>query len=288
MNYQKIHDNLVTLCRTNLPKDRLFKRNPQDIRLLNNLPLYVEIHHILPRSLGGTDKEYNLVEVLPEEHIFIHMLRYKIFEQREDMLAIRCMLNGIASHGRFQGDARKALTKHLRMGYAWMRSHVQNFRKKSGWQTEDGRNRISRARKGTMPVKDMKTGQIIGAVSITHPKVLSGEWGHHSKGVPHTEEQIKAQSLANRGQNNGNASGLLDEYFIEKGAEMAKEFGTILSWGKMRQLSESRGFPWIKSFKSRFNRLGLKEYIRLVEQKTGMKYNPNFFKTKEKQNTILC
>ena len=33
-----------------------------------------------------------------------------------------------------------------------------------------------------MPVKDSKSGIIIGSFNKNHPKILSGEWVHHSKG----------------------------------------------------------------------------------------------------------
>lgn len=57
---------------------------------------------------------------------------------------------------------------------------IQSFRKTHGWQTDDGRRRISEARTGTYPVKDASTGRMIGSVHKDHPKVLSGEWVHHS------------------------------------------------------------------------------------------------------------
>jgi len=47
-----------------------------------------------------------------------------------------------------------------------------------------GNKSISKARTGKMPVVDAVTREKIGSVSINHPKVLSGEWVHHSKGLP--------------------------------------------------------------------------------------------------------
>ena len=34
-----------------------------------------------------------------------------------------------------------------------------------------------------MCVKDSVTGEFIGDVSTSHPKVISGEWVHHTKGT---------------------------------------------------------------------------------------------------------
>lgn len=41
---------------------------------LDNLDRYVECHHILPKSLGGTDEENNLVNLSPKEHFIVHQL----------------------------------------------------------------------------------------------------------------------------------------------------------------------------------------------------------------------
>ena len=32
----------------------------------------VEIHHIMPKCLGGTNEEFNLVKLTPEEHYTAH------------------------------------------------------------------------------------------------------------------------------------------------------------------------------------------------------------------------
>ena len=40
----------------------------------------VERHHILPRSMGGTDSSDNIVEVSPRVHYILHLLLYKMTE----------------------------------------------------------------------------------------------------------------------------------------------------------------------------------------------------------------
>lgn len=41
---------------------------------------YVEKHHILPRSLGGTDEDSNLIALTAKEHFFAHLLLSKMFK----------------------------------------------------------------------------------------------------------------------------------------------------------------------------------------------------------------
>lgn len=286
MDYKLIHDRTIAYIRSTPSKDRLRKRNPLDPRLASD-SIYIEIHHIIPRSLGGLDDPTNLVEVLPEEHIFLHMLRYKVYMKREDALAVRFMLNGIGRKAR-SVVTRIALTKQLRMGYAWIRTHAQTIREAEGWQTPDGVRRIAEARRGRMPARDAVTGELVGNVELTHPNVVSGRWVHHSKGRKQSDAERAHQSLRQRGQANGNASGLTEEYLVEKGVEAFREFGIILSWNRMIALANARGFRWIKSLKSRFGGTGQKGYYAAVVARTGAAYDPYVSRMASPKGQPLC
>lgn len=45
----------------------------------NKIDFYVEIHHILPKCLGGTDENDNLVALTYREHIVCHKLLCKLY-----------------------------------------------------------------------------------------------------------------------------------------------------------------------------------------------------------------
>lgn len=61
MNYRKHYDLLIERAKTRkIPKG-----------------LYVEKHHIVPRSEGGTDDQSNLVHLYPREHFLAHWLLYR-------------------------------------------------------------------------------------------------------------------------------------------------------------------------------------------------------------------
>lgn len=61
MNYQKIYDSLI-----NKAKNRI-------------LDCYTEKHHIIPKCLGGSDEECNLVSLTGREHFLAHWLLYRIY-----------------------------------------------------------------------------------------------------------------------------------------------------------------------------------------------------------------
>lgn len=62
MNYERIYSEFIADRRT----------------LESALTGYTERHHILPRSLGGTDCADNLIRLTAEDHIFAHLLLAKV------------------------------------------------------------------------------------------------------------------------------------------------------------------------------------------------------------------
>jgi len=62
MNYFKIYQNLVIKAQSR-----------------NSLSGYVEIHHIIPRSMGGSDIDSNLVKMTAREHFVAHLLLAKMY-----------------------------------------------------------------------------------------------------------------------------------------------------------------------------------------------------------------
>ena len=78
MNYIKLYETFYAYCRETDIIYRMSKRNKNDDRLLlDRADIYTEKHHILPISLGGSNDYSNLVELLPKEHYFTHLIRYK-------------------------------------------------------------------------------------------------------------------------------------------------------------------------------------------------------------------
>lgn len=61
MNYNKIYNQLIIKCKSR-----------------KSLGGYTEQHHIIPKSLGGSDNSENLVVLSAREHFIAHYLLYKI------------------------------------------------------------------------------------------------------------------------------------------------------------------------------------------------------------------
>ena len=248
MNYERIHSLFIDYFKGTNLRERLMKRNPEDPRLKESY-IYSELHHIIPRSFGGDDSPENLVRVLPEEHLFLHFLRFKIFKSFKDLQAVKMMLNGYSNPSSenkkltFNKDSF-VLNKHIRVFYALHKQECQKNRKQKGWHTEEGVKRISDSMKGKVVCKDAITGELTGKHDRNHPKILSGEWVQHSRGmvncidiktkqklfVPkeeyrkHKGEWISCSAYHHspKGEGNVNYSGVTDEEILEL-AEKFKE-----------------------------------------------------------------
>lgn len=68
MDYQKIYNAII-----------------EKARLRNELDIYFEKHHIIPKSLGGEDTEENLVKLTFKEHFICHRLLTKIYPKENKM-----------------------------------------------------------------------------------------------------------------------------------------------------------------------------------------------------------
>ena len=64
MNYNKIYNDII--------QNRI--QNPV-------LDTYTECHHILPKSLDGSDDKSNLVNLLAREHFICHLLLTKMYQE---------------------------------------------------------------------------------------------------------------------------------------------------------------------------------------------------------------
>lgn len=154
---------------------------------MKNKGVYYEQHHIVPDFLfknrkrtgpkghldGNPDSPENLVLLTFSEHLMAHYYLYEIYKGTHYEYSAGSAL---------QFFFVKATGNHKRQRNL---SEVdEKFLKEMEHLRLLGNESISKARTGKMPVVDAVTREKMGSVSVNHPKVLSGEWIHHSKGVP--------------------------------------------------------------------------------------------------------
>jgi len=147
---------------------------------------YYEWHHIVPEFMfkqrkrkgpighlsGDPNHPDNLVLLTFQEHLMAH---YYLYEMHKDSRY------GYSTGSALQFFFTKAGGNHKRQ--INLSEVDQAFLNSMAHLRQIGISSISKARKGKMPVVDAITRQSIGSVAVDHPKVVSGEWIHHSKGV---------------------------------------------------------------------------------------------------------
>jgi len=74
MNYKKIYESLIERGKTRI------------------LDQYTENHHIIPRCMGGSDDQDNLVRLTPEEHYVAHQLLVKIYPENYSLAKAAAMM----------------------------------------------------------------------------------------------------------------------------------------------------------------------------------------------------
>lgn len=100
MNYAKIYQDLISKAKS---------------RIVDG---YVEVHHIVPRCLGGSDKPDNLVRLTPEEHFVAHLLLVRIYPGNPKLVYAANMMTVVSgNHGRTRnkqvGWLRRQLSRDL-------------------------------------------------------------------------------------------------------------------------------------------------------------------------------
>lgn len=156
---------------------------------------YVETHHIIPKSLGGTNDESNLVRLTAREHLIAHMLLTKMYTCQERYK----MLNAAMILATYEGNKINSRVYHaIRIAFAQEQSKARKGKrpKASGWNKglkmpKEYCDKLSELRKGrklspehVAKIRITKTGK---------PNLCKGRSRPSMKGKPWTEKRRAAQ-----------------------------------------------------------------------------------------------
>jgi hypothetical protein len=143
MNYKKIYNQIVKRAK------------------YRNLNGYSETHHIIPKCMGGTDLDTNLVKLTAKEHYVVHKLLVEIYpNERKLKYAVRFM---------------SLLSNHLDRKYI-VGSREYSRLKSIHTHSEETKKKIGDSHKGrTYPNGERNgrgLGRVIGPMSEEHRKKL--------------------------------------------------------------------------------------------------------------------
>jgi len=135
--------------------DKAQKRN------WNKVDFYVEKHHILPKSLGGTNDKHNLVVLTAREHFICHLLLTKITSGQEKYKMISAYSKMFSSgkdsqrykpNSRFFEMSKKLLSEMMKKNNPTKSELVRNKMSLNSWtkkeNAEEIRQKISKNKTG--------------------------------------------------------------------------------------------------------------------------------------------
>jgi len=170
MNYSIIYENFIL--------DRMEKQD---------FVGYGEKHHIVPRSLGGTDDKENIIRLAGSDHFFAHRLLAKIHGGKM-LQAINIMINQYNTLNRFSfGHFREEYAKYMREFHS---GENNSFYGKT--HDKETRLKIGRNQKGTNNAN-------YGKKHIFSEQAKINMSNAH-KGNKHSEETKKKMSEWQRGK----------------------------------------------------------------------------------------
>lgn len=184
--------------------------------------VYYEVHHIFPKTLGGTDIKENLVKMPIRYHLMAHLVIIEVYPDSEGLLtAANLMFNGrnSSSNRRNLIERNSAVTKHFSSRTAskvrekfLAKVQSEEYRKKMS-ESLKGENNPNFGRHWTQEQKERASKDRKGRkLSEEHKQKLS----KIRKGVPKSEEHKKKISESHKGKGH-------TEETKKKMSELAKE-----------------------------------------------------------------
>lgn len=160
---------------------------------------YKETHHIIPKSLGGSNDKENLVDLTAREHFICHLLLTKITEgssKRSMIFALNALSTLENNHqsrykSRMYDCARRFYAEEKSRTMAGAGNHM--FGKT---HSEESKRKMSDFHKGRLP---WNTGKVL---SESHRKNISKSnsgKNNHMFGKTHSEESKKKISTRHKG-----------------------------------------------------------------------------------------
>lgn len=179
--------------------------------------MYTERHHIVPRSIGGTDEASNLANLTAREHFICHWLLTKIYPTGEEhwkmLNAFRMMQAENPSQQRYNTKITSRVFANLKEEYSKLQS-IRYTGEGNGMygksHTVDAKNKISAANKGRVQPQHEKEKQI-EAMTGKKREEFSNKWrenlskAHSGKNNPmhgknHSEETRSKMSEKAKGR----------------------------------------------------------------------------------------
>lgn len=132
MNYQRIYNQIISRAKH------------------RTLDGYYELHHIIPKCIGGDDDESNLIQLTAREHFICHMLLCEIYPDEIKLkYALFLMATGKRKNKKYHYKVNNRLYERLKLTQSELMKGNTNFLGKS--HSEETKRKIGDANRRPKP-----------------------------------------------------------------------------------------------------------------------------------------
>lgn len=251
MNYKEVYNSLIESRR-----NRILDENE-----------YYERHHIIPKCIGGDDCKENIVMLTGREHFLAHAILALAYPKHKGLAnAIMAMKQKWPARKMVDYTINSRIYERLKK--QWIELHSgENHHLYGKTHSPEAKRKISEARKGTFPAKDVD-GKII-MVHVDDPRVLSGELKHHTFQRIKSEKECADIKARTQGYDNPNARSITDEEMVNRAISFYLENDKIWDNEKWYQICKEENIPAFTFGRMRFGGKGKEEFIKRIEAIVG-------------------
>jgi hypothetical protein len=169
---------------------------------------YTERHHIIPRSLGGSNESSNLVDLTAKEHFICHWLLVKIHkgEARNKMINALYMMQGNSSNQkRYTSKITGRIYEHLRREYSeYIKkrntgNQINDEQREKIRQSKLGKKRPPFSEEWLANIKVARQGERNGMYGKTHSEETRAKQREKAKLRAYSTETNEKRRQANLG-----------------------------------------------------------------------------------------
>lgn len=153
---------------------------------------YTEKHHIIPKSMGGSDDSNNLILLTGREHFISHILLWKSFQNRQTNFALWSMR--MKKERLFQLSSKNY--ESLRQEHSKFQS--EKMRENNPMYNTLTKNKISNHKKGKKLKEETKRKMSIVRKGVPKTEETKQKMSSSAKGKPKTTEHKLSLSLNHR------------------------------------------------------------------------------------------
>jgi len=150
---------------------------------------YTEKHHIIPKSMGGSDHSDNLILLTGREHFISHVLLWKAYRNKQTNFALWSMK--MKKERNIQLSSK--IYEQLKIEHSLFQS--ERMKIDNPMFKQSAKNKVSQSRVGLKMSKQVKLKMSIARKGVPKTKETKQKMSAASKGKPKSEQHKKSMSI---------------------------------------------------------------------------------------------